>query len=161
MKKWYIVSEDNKGDAIIFDEIENIKMIHEGGPYWCRSAGKETKEELILHNKILNDPCVCCGGVITTTYHNNKSLIEKNMCFSCDLWDERSRIENKVVIDGCCYSIGLETNQENKYKGYGGRKFKIQMNNSDEIITTTNLWCGGDVPLIFRDRIKDNAKFVD
>ena len=58
------------------------------------------------------------------------------------------------------YTDGGKSDSPNSMKGFSGRKFKIQMNDG-KVIETDNLWCGGDIPDSHRDRMPDNAKFMN
>lgn len=85
---------------------------------------------------------------------SEKTTMDKHrVCFSCAFWINRTKDKNPIVIDGVRYALG-----SGSAGGMGGRKFTIKMNNG-KIIETHDLWCRGDVPEHFKDRIKDNAEF--
>ena len=157
---WFVYDEDR---AEIIQGYR--KMLHEGGKYSHRSYGYKTKEELLAGEGVLTEPCKICGGVVTTKWcePTKSDLIKHNYCFNCLFWYKIEQTLNnprRFIIDGVSYWRGENTNDENKFRGYGGRKFKIQRNDSNEIIETTNLWCQGNVSKYFKERIKDNAKFI-
>ena len=80
-------------------------------------------------------------------------------CFHINFWNEIVAEKDKhVFIDGVSYSIGDE-NDTSPFRGCAGRHFKIKFD-TGEIVETTNLWCQGTIPEEFRDRLKDNAKFI-
>jgi hypothetical protein len=76
--------------------------------------------------------------------------------------DINSNGEKVVRINGEHYVIGSE-NAPGSFRGFGGRKFVIKFidgNHKDKIVTTTNLWCQGDIPEELRHILKDNAIFL-
>ena len=110
----------------------------------CRICGREFSERIYM--KPYHDLC-------------------SSKCFSTNLWNARAdeyELDDSdcIVIKGVMYSDGGESDLPSSMKGFSGRKFKIQMNDG-EIIETDNLWCGGAIPDSHRDRMPDNAKFID
>jgi len=84
------------------------------------------------------------------------------MCFVCNIWDERSRMTNKsrknvVVADGRWYTISEDHDYIGE-PGFGGHEFKFQVGN--DIITSRNVWFGGDIPAQFREQIPDTAILI-
>lgn len=80
-------------------------------------------------------------------------------CFTIKFWDGIcEEKEEHVVINGVCYAIADEP--LNGFLGYGGRKFKIKMLDTGEVIETNNLWCQGDVPEEYKSRLPNTAEFV-
>ena len=80
-------------------------------------------------------------------------------CFTIKFWDGIcEEKEEHVVINGVCYAIADEP--VNGFLGYGGRKFKIKMFDTGEVIETNNLWCQGDVPEEYKYRLPNTAEFV-
>lgn len=67
----------------------------------------------------------------------------------------KQALEEGIIINGECYNVGYEN--EKGFRGFGGRKFTIALNNGITI-STTNLWHRGTVPKFLN--IKDNAKFI-
>lgn len=100
-----------------------------------------------------------CGKTIENHYRNSDDLLEKGLCFSCNIWTERYEnfSEEHLVIDNTFYTLG-EENAKDYFRGFGGAKFLIKRGN--EIITTTNLWCGGDIPERFKTILPNTAKFI-
>lgn len=163
MKKWYIVSHQDN-DSIIHAKISDIKMFHEGGKITSRSRGYDTREELIIDEKILDCNCKKCGSIIKTNWLDPypKLLTESKLCFSCYHWyviTLKLKDKRQVIIDGTGYYISPDNN-ESMFQGYGGREFKIKRFDSDEIITTHNLWCQGDISKFWLDELKNNAEFI-
>lgn len=80
-----------------------------------------------------------------------------------DFWEmqlsDRSRA---LVINGKHYRIGSDNGRTVAgFKGFGGRKFKIQMLDGVEPFDVDDLWFQGPIPPKWRDRLPDTARFVD
>ena len=104
--------------------------------------------------------CPTCNKEIGTFGSDERSLIEHGECFSCSIWRERLsliRQPNIVIIDGTFYTIGDE-DSPSPFRGFGGSKFVIRFKDGREV-TTTNLWCGGDIDEHWRPQFPDNADF--
>jgi hypothetical protein len=162
-KDWILVSEKHKS-YIVHDFYRNVKMISEGGKFHSKSCAYKTRDELIEKCKILPEPCIECGSVVQSNYlEPSGSEIKKyNICFSCNHWRQKvERYSNKdqVVIDGDCYYIKPNKDPDCGFSGFGGQLFHIKKDNG-EIIHTNNMWHNGEIPSHFRDRLKDNAKFI-
>lgn len=129
-----------------------------------RSVGYCSEEELRKDLEILDEPCKICGSIVKTCFNEpiGSNLKKENICFSCNHW---LRIENdlqnpkRFIINGGSYYLG-NGKQNSYFKGFGGNSFKIKRHGGDQIITTSDLWHQGDVPEVFKNRIKDNAVFV-
>jgi hypothetical protein len=100
---------------------------------------------------------------------NEKTLMkELNICFKCAFWEKHARDwesgnkNNIYFIDGSRYhDCGSVDKNTKGFIGHGGREFIIQNLNTKEIIKTNNLWCQGDVPKEFKNRLPDNAIFIN
>lgn len=103
--------------------------------------------------------CVECGKIEDLSrWYGMKRAEVKKLCFTCNFWDERlEHISdlNVAVVDGHWYAYGAENES---FKGFAGRKFVIRFN-SGRVVTTTNLWHGGEIAENFRNRMPDNAVF--
>lgn len=100
-------------------------------------------------------------------------LSHPDLCFNCNYWMELIDKINDPEI----YSIRIEGRhyqthknslfrRPGKYNGFGGRLFIIQLhptepNTDGTLIRTYNLWTQGTIPDYFRDRLPDNASFVN
>lgn len=127
----------------------------------------ESLDVLYKDLEILNDRCKICNRLIETHYYEpiKSELIKKNYCFLCNLWDERIKELSKpnvYVIDHNFYTDGGYVDKKGNGwgLGYGGRLFNIKSHKDGKIISTNNLWNGGDIPKHFWDKIPDNAEFV-
>jgi hypothetical protein len=160
MKKFFFAVNNDKSE-IIESETYPI-MLSQGGEWTSCTSGYNSKEELIEKCGIPETPCVECGNIFSTNYHDNEKMIERNMCFSCNLWTDRISAASKLnvmIVNHSMYTMGTETNEIFKYRGFGGRKFEFIKDNVR--YESTNVWFGGKVPVHFRDRIKDNAIIDD
>lgn len=101
--------------------------------------------------------CEICGKEIEKSSYAHADLCSSPECFKTHSWNERLD-ETAIIIDGECYHDGGNNpHEKEKYLGFGGTHFKIQMNDGT-VIETNNLWYGGKVP---EDRhVKDNAVFI-
>jgi len=107
--------------------------------------------------------CKLCNKEIEQNYFRETldKMNSKQLCFKCNYWDEmlendKQFPEKSFVIDGVHYIIGGENERE---KGFDGERFLILLNNGKRI-ETTNLWCQGKIPEIWKDKFPDNATFV-
>lgn len=104
--------------------------------------------------------CIICGKELDKSKYTHKDLCSRE-CFNIDYWNDK--IENfnsqNVVIDGKMYKIGSE-NGSYGFKGFGGTKIKIKFNDG-RVIETTSLWHNGTIPESHRDKLPDNAVFLE
>ena len=107
--------------------------------------------------------CPTCGkelGASSLYSSDERSMKEKGECFECSLWRERLPLVGKpniAIIDGTMYTIGDE-NSKDPFRGFGGDKFIIKFKDGREV-TTTNLWCGGDISEAWKPKFPNNADF--
>lgn len=85
--------------------------------------------------------------------------------FHRKFWAERAeKVKTNpkaCAIDGHVYQVG----EEHPYRapellGFGGRQFFIARHDGT-LIETRNLWYSGEIPSAWRERIPDNAEFVN
>lgn len=106
--------------------------------------------------------CPVCGKEIGKTFSDERCLKDKGMCFSCDFWktlleeDSRRKPHTWCVIDGTHYVVGSENDSGSR--GFGGDKFVIRFHDGT-IVTTTNLWCQGEVDDYWKSKFPNNADF--
>lgn len=72
------------------------------------------------------------------------------------LLDDAREPDRVAIIDGTHYYIDDE--DDSRFRGFDGAKFVIKFHDGREV-TTTNLWCQGDIPDEFRDLFPNNADF--
>lgn len=151
---WFVLENSEEQSIVESDKYPEMR------PNWSScSPGYDSKEALWKGQHILDKPCVICGRYICSNYTNRESLVRKNMCFGCDLWDSRvlECMHNTkiMIVNGIMYSIGPENQDPNKFRGFGGHRFVFIRDGFETI--STNVWCGGNVPKIWLDKIPDNA----
>lgn len=90
-------------------------------------------------------------------------------CFNCNFWAEKVRLAQKPeeeyrivrTASGMHYWIGDENVHGGRSaRGYSGHKFVIEFADG-HTVTTTNLWCQGDIPQHWRDELPANASFKE
>lgn len=99
--------------------------------------------------------CVICGKEIEHSPWSDQQLCS-GKCFDVKFWNE-TLDEDAIVIGGVCYHDGGAKSENTAWLGFGGRKFKIAMNDG-HIIETNNLWSNGIVPENLN--VPDNARFI-
>jgi len=115
--------------------------------------------------KITIDSCVECKQPHKGNWSKEHAyrLVEKQLCFNCDFWVGKlnlSHSHRQVRVDGKCYFTGDENDGSQGMRGFGGARFHIRFHEEGREIITSNLWHNGDIPLVFRDRLPDNAIFI-
>lgn len=105
--------------------------------------------------------CRECGHRINLNYieDERRHLIEKGVCFRCHHWMRFVNNRNSIVIDGKHYIAGTQRKPD-QWNGFGGTWFHIRMNDGAEI-HTCDLWFQGEIPEHFRERIPNNATFMN
>jgi len=104
--------------------------------------------------------CPTCNKELRAYGSDERSMKENGECFECSIWRERlSLVGNPdvAIIDGIFYTIGDE-DSKNLFRGFGGDKFVINFKDGRQV-TTTNLWCGGEISDHWRPQFPDNADF--
>lgn len=94
-------------------------------------------------------------------------LHKSQLCHTCNFWARKlsnygTGFEKHFIVDGVCYlAHDSKSCKEGGpvMRGFGGREHIILFSDNT-VIKTTNLWCQGDIPLLFREKLKDNAAFV-
>ena len=156
---WFFVQEREKKPEIVYSKIDDIK------DFSMRSAGYETKEELIKELGILEENCKECGSILRTNFLEpyKSKITRENICFSCFHWIDIENTlsdERRFIIKGNSYWKEPDKDKNDFFVGFGGHEFKIRRFGSEEIIISRNLWHQGVVPEHFKERIKDNAEFL-
>jgi len=104
-----------------------------------------------------------------------RCLRERGLCFTCNFWHELISIrrENRSVrVGGAHFLIGPEPEpgerrQDSRDFGFGGARFVIRFTDMatrprEEVeVVSHNLWSQGTVPARFRDRLPNNAIFLE
>ena len=110
----------------------------------------------------LNHVCKECGFVENRSWRDGKAkeLQDKQICYDCSFWLSVIEDNGLIIVDGDAYKDGGYQSGPSRWKGFGGHKFTIELY-SGKTITTDNLSHRGSVPDRFKDRLPDNAKFLN
>ena len=107
--------------------------------------------------------CPTCNkelGTDSCISSDERSMKKRGECFECALWRERLPLVGNpdvAIIDGTFYTIGDE-NDPSPFRGFGGDKFVINFKDGRKV-TTTNLWCGGEISEAWKSKFPNNADF--
>ena len=95
-------------------------------------------------------------------------LEHEDLCFSCDHWTEmlEAKGSNEMYylrVGGRHYQTYKNSlfRMPGKYNGFGGRKFIFKLKETGEVFDTYNMWTQGTIPEHFKDKLYDNAEFVN
>jgi len=116
--------------------------------------------------------CRECGRPINVSHGNSDQLKTRRECFDCNFWARLVKDTTpgeRVVVGGVHFIAGEWSETPPDYRqgkclGFGGRKFVVRFTagpNEGKTLTTYNLWHQGPIPERFRDRLPDNAVFVE
>lgn len=91
-------------------------------------------------------------------------LVHNQLCHKCQHWTEIWMERNdprRAFIEGMSHTIGDEDAEPRSglMRGCGGSRFVIAFFDGRKV-ETTNLWNQGEIPAHFRERLPDNASFV-
>lgn len=158
---WFACECRNHGPLAI--EAEEAPNCGQYGDYDLRSVLHKpfaTEAEAMAHFGTPVLYCRECGHRINLRYIEpcRTQLIERALCFGCDFWTQKIG-ESGIIIDGRRYSAG-SNRKPGPFNGFGGSWFHIRMNTGAEI-HTCDLWAQGEIPERFRDRLPDNATFMN
>lgn len=110
--------------------------------------------------------CKECGVIEFCSSRNRRDLRESQLCHTCDHWKTAEDIhirktETRLIVGGALYQDGGNNPKEKpQYLGHGGREFHILLDTGESWVTN-NLWCGGTIPLKYRQTtMRDNARFL-
>lgn len=105
--------------------------------------------------------CRECGMPDDARYANRGQLLERQLCFRCDLWTDRlttARTDPQAFVsdDFVFYGIG-PGGRSPEHSGFAGRRFTITWHDGSTPTESHDLWYGGPVPAHFRDRFTPTA----
>lgn len=66
--------------------------------------------------------------------------------------------ENVVIENHCWFTVGDENAKG--MRGFGGHRFEFRPLDGGLLLVSTNMWFGGAIPPVFRDRIPDTHKMI-
>lgn len=119
------------------------------------------KDKSIFVNARWNNGGGVCGSIEKMYWNecDECSLLitdEDELCSSCANWIHLMRTvepSQRIVIEHHHYSVGSRG-------GFAGREFSIEfLDSSRPSLVTDRLWSQGEIPVHFRKRIPDNAKW--
>lgn len=128
--------------------------------YWCRKCGNEWP-------KVIEKDNLCSFCNEKEKDNGDHHDCDPDLCFTCNFWKKYVGLKNdprSVRINGEHYWLGDDNGTPDRYKGYGGRQFKIRCLNvsgSSITVTTTDLWYQGEIPERFRADLPDNANWIE
>jgi len=80
------------------------------------------------------------------------------------IWEKRIewlKTKQIVIIDHHMYVVGANK-EPSKFNGFGGRLFKWKLLGfPDKTFESCDIWHAGLIPEEFRDKLKDNAEWVE
>lgn len=137
-------------------------------PEWSsKMGGFKSEYELRKAVNIHKENCKTCGGLIELSYGDaqNARFKQNQICFNCNYWEiieASAKVDKRrVIIKGTSYYVGDDVRDKGfDFAGFGGRQFRLKRFDSDEVVFTRNLWCQGEIPNVFLERIPNNAEFV-
>lgn len=149
----------------------------------CLEKGYELAKHMVaLEDKKLAEVKQClnyqhCQGFVGCAKDANGKLItgyktNEGLCSSCTHWDEliRNQHLNPEIIflrvNGRHYQTHLNdiNKPPGKYSGFGGRKFVVKQifnQGLPDVFYTCNMWTQGTIPEHYREKLPDNAEFVN
>lgn len=122
-----------------------------------------------------------CQGFVGCAKDSKGKLIsgyntKRGLCTSCDHWERlyEGRRRNDVIsirVNGRHYQTALQSINKppGKYAGFGGRKFVVRIKSPHTTLVdcithefyTCDMWTQGVIPEHFRDKLPDNAEFLN
>lgn len=150
----------------------------------CLKEAKEVIDEALkAYDEELKKikPCLYyqhCWGFVGCAKDMTGKLIpgyktKEDLCFDCNHWDELIRVEHLnpdiicLRVNGRHYQTSIsDINQPHhkKYSGFGGRKFVVKQifnQGLPQVFFTCNMWTQGVIPIHYREKLPDNAEFVN
>ena len=104
--------------------------------------------------------CRECGQTSVENSGDLEFLARERLCFACNHWTEMLALrddERVARIGGRHY---MAADKGSKFPGSYGRRHVIRFADGREMVSS-NLWFQGEIPPHFRDRLTDNAEFVE
>lgn len=92
---------------------------------------------------------------------------KEGLCFDCNHWQELVDMNDQDIlclrVEGRHYqcSVNSMNKPPGKYAGFAGRKFIVKMKDVPLQFYTCDMWTQGTIPEHFKDRLPDNAEFLN
>lgn len=122
-----------------------------------------------FHGQLVKDArpyhlCRCCGMLVLSdsiTAKDQAQMDARQLCFYCWHWTHHAENPQPywIIVDGDLYSDGGKQPPGTPFLGFAGTTWIIEKGGA--VWETNNLWCGGTIPAEFRDRLPDNARFIN
>jgi len=110
--------------------------------------------------------CSCCRECGEGYSMEHTTRDNDGKCFSCSFWHQRwcrhkANPDTSFIVKGTAYMVCAEPEEGKRpiFQGFGGSKFDIYPHSGGHIVSH-NVWCQGDVPDRFKDRLPNNAAFI-
>jgi len=113
-------------------------------------------------------PCRECGTPNFSVYFTEPThtrLLHTSTCHTCDFWLNLVEQHDDLQIArvaGTQYVV--KPNKPNppypSHLGHGGATFRIRWHDDRPSVVSNNVWCQGDIPPAFKERLPDNADFL-
>lgn len=112
----------------------------------------------------MTNKCNECGAVDYSTKYidcpEKAAMDAYGVCFKCGFWlvivAEKAPL---IIVDNFAYMAGDE-GASAMFRGFGGRRFDFERFDGRRG-SSTNMWARGEVPKCFRERLPDNARFLN
>ena len=140
------------------DVVTNIRYLNR---HWRPVEGSKTQ-------KYTGYACSSCQAPTVPAYSppTGQRMIDRQLCFHCDYWEEvanalrTSSDPKRIIVDHNVYYDYGHSNDNTSHLGFGGREFKYRRIDSDDVVSTNNLWSGARLPCKYWDELPDTAVFV-
>ena len=150
----------------------------------CLEKGYKLARDMVaLEDKKLAEIKQClnyqhCQGFTGCAKDANDKLItgyrtKEGLCLNCTHWEElyEKRLDPEILsirVGGRHYQCMLSSINKppGKYAGFGGRKFIVKVREPHirgmaNTFYTCDMWTQGTIPEYFREKLPDNAEFVN
>jgi hypothetical protein len=126
-------------------------------------SGEVKSEELDTQRAALDYVCRECSATDNPlNWLGGEKIAATGLCFTCHHWDELlARKDDPTVVRAQHrhYIVGA-AKTPHRFNGFGGSEFKIRFNDGREVVTV-DLWSQGTIPAHYRERMPDNAVFLE
>ena len=119
-----------------------------------------------------------CQGFVGCAKDANDKLVtgyrtKEGLCHHCTHWEElyEKRLSTDVIsirVNNRHYQTSIQSINKPppKYAGFGGRKFVVKIKEPHisgypHVFYTCDMWTQGTIPEYFREKLPDNAEFVN
>lgn len=160
--KWWFCTNETHSEIIAATWENRPKTHYDGGCWSVIYSGADSEAEILEKCGIPDEPCRECGLIFATTFVEpvKAKLLAQNICHSCNHFRELCKSKNGIRVNGGHYLDGGQRGGNTTWNGFGGRIFRVRMFDGREF-ETNNMWFQGNIPQHFRERLPDNAEFIE